>query len=95
MISEAIKPLQLVGQEADFTFESRFEPLPVIWQSLSKAVPEGNRRFRGQNQLGADLRHSWAGWTGKYKQRAFLSLLQSLWAATGSSEENMLPLLLY
>ena len=28
--SEAIKPLQLVGQEAQFKFESKFEPLQVI-----------------------------------------------------------------
>ena len=34
VISEAIKPLQLVGQAAEFKFESKFEPLPVIWQSL-------------------------------------------------------------
>ena len=33
---EAIKPLQLVGQAAEFKFESKFEPLPVIWQSLPR-----------------------------------------------------------
>ena len=40
-------------QAAEFKFESKFEPLPVIWQTVAispKAVPEGNRRFRGQNQ---------------------------------------------
>ena len=31
--------------------------------------------------------------TGEHNHRAFPSLLQSLWAATGSLEENMLPLL--
>ena len=38
MISEAIKPLQLVGQArvAEFKFESKFEPLPVIWQALQR-----------------------------------------------------------
>ena len=36
VISEAIKPLQLVGQAAEFKFESKFEPLPVIWQSLRR-----------------------------------------------------------
>ena len=36
MISEAIKPLQLVGQAAQFKFESKFEPLQVIWQSLQR-----------------------------------------------------------
>ena len=49
-VSEQIKPLQPIGQAAEFKFESKFEPLPVIWQSLPKAVPEDNRRFRGQNQ---------------------------------------------
>ena len=34
VISEALKPLQLVGQAAQFKFESKLEPLPVIWQSL-------------------------------------------------------------
>ena len=47
------KPLQFVGQEAQFKFESKFEPLPDSACHLAislKAVPEGNRRFRGQNQ---------------------------------------------
>ena len=51
--SEQIKPLQPVGQAAEFKFESKFEPMPVIWQSLPKAIPEDNldnRRFRGRNQ---------------------------------------------
>ena len=30
VISEAIKPLQLVAQAAQFKFESKFEPLQVI-----------------------------------------------------------------
>ena len=37
-IPEQIKPLQLVGQAAEFKFESKFEQLHVIWQSLPKAV---------------------------------------------------------
>ena len=36
MISEAIKPLQPVGQVAEFKFESKFKPLPAIWQSLRR-----------------------------------------------------------
>ena len=41
-----IKSLQLVNQAADFKFESssKFEPLPVIWKLLPKAIPEDNRR---------------------------------------------------
>ena len=57
VILEAIKPLQLVGQAAEFKFESKFEPLQVIWQSLRKAIPEDNRRFRGQNQLSSSWGH--------------------------------------
>ena len=33
VISEAIKPLQLVGPAAEFKFESKFEPMQVIWRS--------------------------------------------------------------
>ena len=36
MISEAIKPIQLVGLAAKFKLESKFEPLLVIWQSLRR-----------------------------------------------------------
>ena len=74
--------------------ESKFEPLPVIWQIVAfspKAVPEGNRRFRGQNQRPS----SWGSSPGEHKHRTFPSWRQSLRAATGSLEENMLPLLRY
>ena len=49
MISEAKKPLQLVGQAAEFKFESKFEHPAGHLAILPKAVPEGIRRFRGQN----------------------------------------------
>jgi len=39
-VSEQIKPLQPIGQAAEFKFESKFEPLLVIWQSLPKAIQE-------------------------------------------------------
>ena len=91
-VSEQIKPLQSIGQAAEFKFESKLEPLQFIWQSLPKAVPEDNRRFRGQKALGAALRHCWRR---SDKHRAFPSRRQSLQAATGSLEENVLPLLRY
>ena len=50
VISEQIKPLQLVGQAAEFKFESKFEPLQEVWLSLPMAVTERNRKFRLQNQ---------------------------------------------
>ena len=57
MISEAIKPLQLVGQATEFKFESMFEPLQVIWQSfqrLFQKVIEGlEGKTNGQALLAA------------------------------------------
>ena len=44
-ISKQIKALQPFGQATEFKFESNFEPLPVIWQSLLKAIPEDNQRI--------------------------------------------------
>ena len=90
MISDAIKPLQLVGQAAVFKFESKFEHLLVIWQSLLRLFPKVIEGLEGKingQPLGAALR--------QHKHRVFPSLQQSLRAATGSLEENMLPLLRY
>ena len=39
------KPLLPVGQAAEFKFESKIKPQPVIWQTLTKAFPEENQRF--------------------------------------------------
>ena len=82
-------------------FESKFEPLQVIWQSLrmlfQKTIESFDCKINGQG-LGAALRHSlpsWAGGTGEQSHKVFLSQLQSLLAATGSLEENVLPLLWY
>ena len=59
MILEALKPLQLVGQAAQFKFESKFEPLQVIWQSLQglfqKLIKALEGKINGQ-ALGAALR---------------------------------------
>ena len=49
-IYEQTKPLllvgiQLVGQAAEVKFESKFEPLQIIWQSLQKTIPWDNWRF--------------------------------------------------
>ena len=56
---EQIKPLQPVGQAAEFKFQFKFEPLQFIWQLRPKAIPEDNGRFRGKingQALGAALR---------------------------------------
>ena len=49
-VFRADKPLQPIGQAAEFKFESKFKPLQVIWQSLPKATPEDNRRILLQNK---------------------------------------------
>ena len=81
-VSEQIKPLQFVGQVAEFKFEPKFKPLQVIWQSLPKTFPDiggFDCKINGSAH-GAALRHSlaaWAGRTGEHKYRAFPSLLRS------------------
>ena len=61
-----------------------------------KVVLEGNRRFRGQNQRPSSWDSSPALLARVGLQhRAFPSRQQSLLAATGSLEKNMLPLLRY
>ena len=58
VILEETKPIQLVAQDAEFKFESKFKPLPVIWQSLGRLfqkVIEGlEEKINGQ-ALGAAL----------------------------------------
>ena len=58
VISEAKKPLQLVGQVSEFKFESKFEPLPVIWRSLRRLfqniIEDLEGKINGQ-ALGASL----------------------------------------
>ena len=49
VILEAVKPLQLVNQAAQFKFfkfVSKFEPLPVIWQFLQRLFQKVNEAFR-------------------------------------------------
>ena len=63
MIVEEIKPSQLVGQAAEFMFESNLEPLPDIWQShfqrlFQKEIKlEGFKKIYGR-ALG-DVRRAW------------------------------------
>ena len=40
-VSEQIKPLQPIGQAAEFKFESKFEPLPISAGHLA-ITPEGS-----------------------------------------------------
>ena len=91
MISEAIKPLQLVVQVLEFKFESKFEPLPVIWQSLKRLfqkVIEGlEGKINGQ-ALGAALQLCLRGSDWRAQS-------QGISESAGALEENMLPLLQY
>ena len=101
-VSEQKKPLQPIGQAAEFKFESKFEPLPTSAGHLA-ITPEGYSRRQSKDLtaksmaklLGPRSCTAWAGLTGEYKHSAFPSRRQSLLAATDSLEENMLPLLQY
>ena len=60
VILEAIKPLQLVCQSEEFKFESNFEPLQVIWQSLQRLLQKVIQGLEGKinsQALGAALGH--------------------------------------
>ena len=95
-----IKPLQLVGQTAEFKFESKFEPLQVRWQ----AIPEDNQKFWLQNQwrssLGRALAQLWLVWQASTKTEAdaagidwlawrILPLLR-YWLSSGTKKALML-----
>ena len=56
-------PFTLVGQA------SKFEHLPVIWQSLLTAISEDNRRFRLKSiakLLGQRFVRAYAGWISRH-----------------------------
>ena len=83
------KPLQLVGQAAEFKFESKFEPLPVIWQSLRRLfqkVIEGLKGKINGQALGAALWHCLGGSDGRAQTQP---------EGVSESAENMLLLLQY
>ena len=93
VISEAIKPLQLVGQAAEFKFESKFETLAVIWQSLLRlfqTVIEGLEGKINCQALGAALLHC-LGWSDRQAQTYCVSKSAAVTAGlTGPLEENLL-----
>ena len=76
-----------VAQVAEFKFESKFEPLLVIGQSLGrlfqKVIEDLEGKINGQ-ALGALSGSACEGRTGEHKHRAFPSRRQLLRAATGS-----------
>ena len=97
-----MKSLQPIGQATEFKFESKFEPLPTSAGHLA-ITPEGYSRRQSKDLtaismaklLGPRSGSACAGRTGKHKHRAFPSRRQSLRTATGSLEEDVLPLLRY
>ena len=79
-VSEQIKPLQPIGQAAEFKFESKFEPLPTSPSHLA-ITPEGYSRRQSKDftaismakLLGPHSGTAWAGRSGEHKHRAFPS----------------------
>ena len=94
-ISEATKPLPLLGQAAQFKFESKFEPLPGIWQSLQRLfqkVIEGLGGKIKRQALGAALLLCLRGSDGQAQTQG---VSEPAAVAAGSLEENTLPVLRY
>ena len=48
---EEIKPSQLVGQAAEFMFESNLEPLPDIWQSHFQRLFQKEIKLEGFKKI--------------------------------------------
>ena len=77
-VSEQIKPLQPIGQAAEFKFESKFKPLPTSAGHLA-ITPEGYSRRQSKDLtaismaklLGQRSSSACAGRTGEHKQRVF------------------------
>ena len=76
-VPEQIKPLQPIGQAAEFKFESKFKPLPSSAGHLA-ITPKGYSRRQSKGLtaksmaklLGPRSSTAWAGWTGEYNHRA-------------------------
>ena len=98
------------GGDKTFTTWTRWSGGIQVWVQVwapachlaisPKALPEENRRFRGRNHRPSSWGSSpalLARRTGEHKHRVFPSRWQSrsLRAATGSLDENILPLLQY
>ena len=72
-VSEQIKPLQPVGQAAEFKFESKFKPLPSAGHLA--ITPEGYSRRQSKDLtaksmaklLGQHSGTAWAGRTGEHE----------------------------
>ena len=75
-VSEQIKPLQPIGQAAEFKFESKFEPLPTSAGHLA-ITPEGYSRRQSKDLIAISMAKllgprsgtGWAGRTDKHKHR--------------------------
>ena len=52
-------------RQQSLSFESKFEILPVIWQSLPKAIPEVNQRFWLQDLRPSSWGSSGTAWAGR------------------------------
>ena len=77
----ADKTLTTSWSGAEFKFESKFKPLPIIWQLLPKAIPEeqskvltakSNAKLLWQRSCTA-----WAGQTGMHKHRVTMRVFSS------------------
>ena len=85
-----MNPLQLVDKAAKFKFESKLEPLQIIWQSLPKTVPEDNRRFWLQNQWLCFLGRAQAQLGMVERASTLAQAFEVSWSAVVSAGSDML-----
>ena len=90
---EQIKP---IGQAAEFKFESKLEPLQVIWQSFPKAYLTRQSKVLTAKSiaelLGPRSNTAWAGRTGKHIQTACRICFISTIYTTNLPAQNTLPM---
>ena len=87
------KTLQLVGQAAEFKFESKFEPLQVIWQSLRRLFQKTIKGLEGKingQALGAALRLCLGGSNGRAQTQGVSVRRESLLTAMGMAHRQRL-----
>ena len=98
-ILEQTKPLQPIGPAQSSSLSPSSSPCRSSGNHSRRLFQKSIEGFDckiNAKLLGPRSGTAWVGLTGEHKHRVFPSRLESLLAAaTGSLEENVLPLLLY
>ena len=93
--------LELVGQAAEFEFESKFKPLPIIWQSMP-ITPKGYSRRQSKVLTAKSMLSSWGSTPAQLglvelastNTRHFLVGCSCYWPQSAHLSATLWPLLL-